>query len=35
MTPAGLAWTSVPRWRAPVLPAAASYLACWFGEQAR
>ena len=26
-----LRWTSVPRWRAPVLPAAASYLACWFG----
>jgi hypothetical protein len=27
-----LRWTSVPRWTAPVLPAAASYLACWFGE---
>lgn len=26
-----LRWTSVPRWRAPELPAAASYLACWFG----
>jgi len=34
-TPAGLEWTSVPRWPAPVLPAAASYLACWFGGQAR
>ena len=27
-----LRWTSVPRWPAPVLPAAASYLACWFGD---
>jgi hypothetical protein len=35
MTPADLQWTSVPRWRAPGLPAAASYLACWFGHQAR
>ena len=26
-----LRWTSVPRWPAPRLPAAASYLACWFG----
>jgi len=26
-----LRWTSVPRWRVPELPAAASYLACWFG----
>jgi hypothetical protein len=31
---ARLAWTSVPRWPAPELPAAASYLACWFGEAA-
>jgi hypothetical protein len=35
MTPADLQWTSVPRWPAPGLPAAASYLACWFGHQAR
>jgi dimethylamine monooxygenase subunit C len=35
MMPADLQWTSVPRWRAPRLPAAASYLACWFGHQAR
>jgi hypothetical protein len=28
-----LRWTSVPRWPAPVLPAAASYLACWFGGE--
>jgi dimethylamine monooxygenase subunit C len=35
VTPGGLEWTSVPRWRAPDLPAAASYLACWFGSQAR
>lgn len=27
-----LRWTSVPRWPAPELPAAASYLACGFGE---
>ncbi len=27
-----LRWTSVPRWTAPALPAAASYLACWFGD---
>jgi hypothetical protein len=27
-----LRWTSVPRWPAPVLPAAVSYLACWFGD---
>ena len=34
-TPAeDLRWTSVPRWDAPRLPPAASYLACWFGEQA-
>ena len=26
-----LRWTSVPRWPAPELPAAASYLACCFG----
>jgi hypothetical protein len=25
----------VPRSHAPGLPAAASYLACWFGHQAR
>jgi len=31
---ARLAWTSVPRWAAPALPAAASYLACWFGDEA-
>jgi hypothetical protein len=30
-----LRWTSVPRWRAPELPAAASYLACWFGPAGR
>jgi hypothetical protein len=31
---AGIAWTSVPRWSvpAPALPAAAAYLACWFGD---
>jgi hypothetical protein len=29
---ARLRWTSVPRWPAPELPPAASYLACWFGE---
>jgi hypothetical protein len=34
-TPADLQWTSVPRWRAPELPAAAAYLACWFGDPAR
>lgn len=28
-----LRWTSVPRWPAPVLPAAASYLVCWFGGE--
>jgi hypothetical protein len=27
-----LRWTSVPRWTAPALPAAASYLACSFGD---
>ncbi|HEY0938286.1 MAG TPA: dimethylamine monooxygenase subunit DmmA family protein [Trebonia sp.] len=27
-----LRWTSVPRWPAPELPAAASYLACGFGD---
>jgi hypothetical protein len=27
-----LRWTSVPRWTEPRLPAAASYLACWFGD---
>lgn len=25
----------MPRWRAPDLPAAASYLACWLGNEAR
>jgi hypothetical protein len=30
-----LRWTSVPRWAAPALPAAASYLACWFGPDGR
>jgi hypothetical protein len=35
MTPADLQWTSVPRWRPPSPAAAASYLACWFGHQAR
>jgi hypothetical protein len=35
MTTADLRWASAPRWRAPELPAAACYLACWFGEQAR
>jgi Dimethylamine monooxygenase subunit DmmA-like, C-terminal domain len=30
-----LRWTSVPRWTAPALPAAASYLACWFGRRGR
>jgi hypothetical protein len=35
MTTADLRWASAPRWRAAELPAAPSYLACWFGEQAR
>ena len=38
MTKAGAAdlqWTSVPRWTRPVLPPAASYLACWFSHAAR
>jgi hypothetical protein len=35
MAAADLQWTSVPCWRAPELPAAACYLACWFGDQAR
>src|SRR5262245_54111650 len=38
MTKAGAAdlqWTSVPRWTGPVLPPAASYLACWFSDVAR
>jgi hypothetical protein len=35
MTTADLRRASVPRWRAAELPAAASYLSCWFGEQAR
>lgn len=38
MTKAGAAdlrWTSMPRWRAPQLPPASSYLASWFGEAAR
>jgi hypothetical protein len=35
MTTADLHRASAPRWRDPELPAAASYLACWFGEQAR
>jgi hypothetical protein len=30
-----LRWTSVPRWAVPALPAAASYLACWFGPDGR
>lgn len=30
-----LRWTSVPRWPVPELPAAASYLACWFGPAGR
>ncbi len=30
-----LRWTSVPRWTVPALPAAASYLACWFGPDGR
>jgi len=30
-----LRWTSVPRWHVPELPAAASYLACWFGPAGR
>jgi len=34
MASARLDWTSVPRWPAPELPAAASYLACWFGDEA-
>ena len=36
-TNAGNAWTSVPRWPSPgpALPAAASYLACWFGAAGR
>jgi hypothetical protein len=29
---ARLRWTSVPRWPVPELPAAASYLACCFGD---
>jgi hypothetical protein len=29
-----LEWTSVPRWPSPELPPAASYLACWFGDEA-
>ena len=29
---ARLRWTSVPRWPAPQLPAATSYLACCFGD---
>jgi hypothetical protein len=28
-----LRWTSVPRWPAPELPPASSYLACWFGGE--
>jgi len=32
---ARLEWTSVPRWPPSELPAAASYLACWFGDAAR
>ncbi|HUN30431.1 MAG TPA: hypothetical protein VMU95_00310 [Trebonia sp.] len=35
MTTADSRRASMPRWRAPELPAAASYLACWFGERAR
>jgi dimethylamine monooxygenase subunit C len=34
MTHARLEWTSVPRWPSPELPAAASYLVCWFGNAA-
>jgi len=34
MTTADLRRASAPRWRAPALPAAACYLACWFGERA-
>jgi hypothetical protein len=34
MDSARLEWTSVPRWTPPELPAAASYLACWFGDEA-
>lgn len=34
MASACLEWTSVPRWPFPELPAAASYLACWFGDEA-
>jgi hypothetical protein len=30
-----LRWTSVPRWAVPELPAAAAYLACWFGPAGR
>lgn len=30
-----LRWTSVPRWHVPELPAAACYLACWFGPAGR
>lgn len=35
MASARLEWTSVPCWPSPELPAAASYLACWFGDAAR
>jgi hypothetical protein len=35
MASARLEWTSVPRWPSAELPAAASYLACWFGDLAR
>jgi hypothetical protein len=35
MTTADLRQAGAPRRRAPDLPAAACYLACWFGEQAR
>lgn len=31
--PDRLRWTSVPRWPAPALPPAASYLACCFGGE--
>lgn len=34
MASARLEWSSVPRWSPPALPAAASYLACWFGDEA-
>jgi hypothetical protein len=34
MASARLEWTSVPRWTSPELPAAASYLVCWFGTEA-